>query len=352
MLVVDPAPDQRLQPGEAGPGVRAEDPTGVADHGVDALPLVEEDRDRAVQVVLALAVIAIEERQGREQEIAPEGDPVRRHLVDLPNGGRGIPAFDHVDDAGALADDAAVAARLVEDRRSQGDRRAGPAVRGQELLQVGAGDGIEIAVRDEDVVHLAHGLLCELDRVAGTELLRLLDEDRGRLQPPGSHGVTNVIGAVTDDHDDAFGFRRAHRLQDVPQERASADRMEHLRSARLQSFALARGEHHGGERCECAWVSWPRPSFRPRRSSGAGEDRGHGPIRPRGCSGGRSRTSIPGSKGPCLAVRPPRRDRRRFWQAWRAREAHPPRANRGRPGRCPAPSRTGRARPPSVPSRS
>jgi hypothetical protein len=90
----------------------------------------------------------------------------------------------------------------------------------------------------------------------------------------------------------------------------------------------------------CAWVvEWHGPlgTSQPRRDSG---------------SGGRSRTSIPGSKGPCLAVRPPRRDRRRFWQAWRAGEGHPRRGSRARPGRCPAPSRTGRARPPSVPSRS
>ena len=134
--LVRAAPDQRLEPGEPGARVRAEDAPRVADDGVDALALVEEDRDRPVQVVLALPVLPIEEWQGRVQQVAPEDDPVRRDLVDPPDLGRRVAPLEHVDDAAAVANDAAVAARPIQDRRAEGDRGPGPAVGGEQLPEV------------------------------------------------------------------------------------------------------------------------------------------------------------------------------------------------------------------------
>ena len=172
--------------------------------------------------------------------------------MDLANGRWGIPSLDHVDDAGSVPDDAAVAARLVEHGGPHGDGRPGPAMGGQELLQVGGGDRVEVAVGDKDIVRLAHCLLGELHSVTGAELLGLLDENGGGLQPPGLHGISDVVGAVTDHHDDPLRFRRAHRLKDVPEERAPAQGVQDLGDPRLQSFAFPRGEHHGGERSGCA----------------------------------------------------------------------------------------------------
>ncbi len=152
----------------------------------------------------------------------------------------------------------------------------------QELPEVGDRDRVEVAVGDEYVIHLPDGLLCELYRVPGAELLGLLDEYGRGLQPPGLDGIADVVGPVADDDHDPRRLGRAHHLEGVPQEWASADRMEDLRDTRLQTLALARGEHHGGERSGgafggCAHVGPSRLVV----SRGQREDRSHGPIRPR-----------------------------------------------------------------------
>ncbi len=240
--------EQRLERGDAGAGVGAEDATGIANDRVDPLPLVEEDRDRTVEVVLALPVLTIEQRQGRVQEVAPERDPVRRDLVDLADRRRRIPSLDHIRHARAVTDDPPVAARPVEDRGAQRDGRPGPAMRGQQLPEIGIRDRVEVSVGDEHVVRPADRLFGELDRVARAELLGLLDEHGRRLQPPGRDRIADVVGPVADDDHDARRPGGPHHLEGVPQERPSADRMQDLRGARLQALTLARGEHHGGER--------------------------------------------------------------------------------------------------------
>ena len=106
------------------------------------------------------------------------------------------------DQPAALVHHARVAARLVElGHEDRGGARV-PAVRAHQPLQVVAGHGIEVAADHEHVLRAADGLLGLEHRVAGPELLGLLDEDRLRLQPPRLHRRADLVGAVAHDHDD------------------------------------------------------------------------------------------------------------------------------------------------------
>ena len=108
-----------------------------------------------------------------------------RDLVDLADRGRGVAALDHVDDAGARP---GRRGRSRPARSSTVDPRvtAAPVRRcdGQQLPEVGGGDGSKSPLATRTSSALPTASLGELHRVSGPELLGLLDEDRrGRRGP-------------------------------------------------------------------------------------------------------------------------------------------------------------------------
>ena len=66
-------------------------------------------------------------------------------------------------------------------------------------------------------------------------------------EPPRGDFRPHFVGAGRDHDDHLGGFRGKPGLHDVPQHGPSADGMQHLGGGGLQSFALARGEHHQGQ---------------------------------------------------------------------------------------------------------
>jgi len=105
-------------------------------------------------------------------------------------------------------------------------KRLGPEQRG---VRVGDHDG---------AVDQAQRLDHRADRVPGTALALLHDDRRvGRvLRELGS----DLAAGMADHHDQARGLELARRGQDVPQHRAAADRVQHLRGAGLHPRALTR----------------------------------------------------------------------------------------------------------------
>ena len=82
----------------------------------------------------------------------------------------------------------------------------------------------------------AGALLDELDRdVAGELLLQRLGD---------------VLGGVTDHHDDALQRQPLERVEHVEEHRAAAERVQHLRRGRAHAGALARRQHHCAHRSD------------------------------------------------------------------------------------------------------
>jgi hypothetical protein len=143
---------------------------------------------------------------------------------------RGHPAF-------GIADDAAVAGGVGE----FGDQHRQPGARRQQPLQAVGRDQRDIPVQHQHlraIGHLRHRLL---QRMAGAELLRLLDPMQVLLF--GECGLHRVA-AVAMDHMNAVGCERERGLDDMGQHRPSRDLLQHLGLGRVHAFALAGGEDH------------------------------------------------------------------------------------------------------------
>ena len=147
-------------------------------------PSASNSGDHPVQVVLTLAVLPIEPGKRLEQRASLEGEQHDRDLADRADLRRGVELLDDLDQSRARAHHPAVAAGVVEHRRGDRGGRLRPAMRGDQALHVGAGDGVVVATHDEHVVSAADGSFGHLHRVAGAELPGLFDEDRlGRDAP-------------------------------------------------------------------------------------------------------------------------------------------------------------------------
>src|SRR5438034_309203 len=145
--------------------------------------------------------------------------------------------------------------------------------------------------------------------VPGPNRLALADEDRLGPEAPGPHGLLDLFGSMPN-HDHQPTRPCGHRRPgDMPQGRPAPYRLQDLGELGLQPLALARGEQHRGEGRN-GLLGHGHPSSIDAESFVPGPTHsGKAAVWDEGfwkSSGGRSRTSIEGSKGPRLAVRPPR----------------------------------------------
>jgi hypothetical protein len=84
--------------------------------------------------------------------------------------------------------------------------------------------------------------------VAGPQWLALVDEDRlDAAEVPRPDGPFDLLGVVVDDDDELRRLGGAGGLQDVPQDLAAQELVQHLGLGGLQSLAEPRGEHHDGQ---------------------------------------------------------------------------------------------------------
>ncbi len=93
------------------------------------------------------------------------------------------------------------------------------------------------------VGHLCQRRLGSEDRMRRSTALRLLEDLSARQRLPRLGG--HRLGAGTDDDGSAGAAGLCHGIEHVAQQRAMADRMQHLRPRRAHAGPLAGGEHHG-----------------------------------------------------------------------------------------------------------
>jgi hypothetical protein len=224
--------------------------------------------------------------------------------VDLGDGGFGIRRVlllhDALDGAVGAADDAAVAGRVGEHGRQQRHGGAGGAVIAH---QGGERVGIQqrhVAGEDEDVAgELGHGGEGDLDGAAGAGDLVLVDDDH--LVRDARDRLGDLVALVAHDDEDVPRREVARGVEHVPDERAAADAVQHLRQGRAHAGPLTRREDDDGERgVQRVLCHAPPPGFEPGPHSSKGCRAAVTPrrtARPR--DGEHARTSLPrrGSAG-------------------------------------------------------
>ena len=225
---VDPLAHDAGHRREPAARVEAHHAAGVDGDRGDRRAFVEQDREHAIQVELALAIVVADGREHPEEVLAAEDRREQPHLADRTLCRRRVGVLHDLDEPIAVADHAAVAPRVID--LGGRDRRRGlaPAMRPDERLHVVGGDRVVVAAEHEHVDASANDLLRGGDGVARAELRHLFDEQRGGRDPPGRDGCADVVGAVPDDDHDLRGLRTERRLHDVPQSRLPADRVQHL----------------------------------------------------------------------------------------------------------------------------
>ena len=180
-----------------------------------------------------------------------------------------------------LADDTAVAGRVVHDAGEQRCRVAALDVGLDELAQGVGAQQRRVAGEHHDgglvvVVVAAEGGHADRGGIAGAVLLVLFDECD--VRPRGGHLLDllgDLLGAVADDHGGAVRSEEFQRVDDVEHHRPAADHVQRLGSSGAHAGALARCEDDGGN--------------------------AHG-------SGERTRTPTRGTKNRCPTIRRPRTD--------------------------------------------
>ena len=111
------------------------------------------------------------------------------------------------------------------------------------------GDGLRaderhVAAEHQDVIVGGERLAALHQRVPGAALLQLLDKLRTQRGDLGA----DARGLMSDDAEDVGGRNdRAGGADDVAQQRASRNLMQHLGQLRLEPRALARGENGDGK---------------------------------------------------------------------------------------------------------
>ena len=148
-----------------------------------------------------------------------------------------------------LADDAAVAGRVVH---HAGEQRGGVAALDVDVDELAQRLGAQqrcVARQHDDrrlvvVVVAAEGRHADRRGVAGAVLLDLLDE--GDVGPAGRellHLLGDLLGAVADDDDRAFGMHQLEGVDDVQDHGPPADEVQRLGAARPHPGAFSGGEH-------------------------------------------------------------------------------------------------------------
>ena len=224
---MDPALREPGHVGEVDAVVDAEREVGIGERErLHELVVRAQQREHVRQVELALGVVAAEPRERGEQRAAVEQVEARVDLADrellLGRVARGLGLDDALDAPLRVADDAAVAGRVLELHARDRRRGAGLLVRGDQRGDRLAGDERHVAVDDQHGRGRVDRAGGGGDRVAGAAGLRL-DRD---LDVAGEVLGEPPLGVVDDD--DALGAGRAGRQQRPQDHRPPADRVQHL----------------------------------------------------------------------------------------------------------------------------
>ena len=222
-----------------------------------------QDRHDVGQVVLTLGVVGLHPPQRGGEQVASEAVDRRVDLIHRSFVSVGIGVFDHTFDAAVTgSDDPAVAGRIVHHRGEQGGSSTRAAVVVDQRRDVLGSQQRGIAGQDQDVtVVIVVGQPDQSDqrRVAGPALHPLLDEVHRDVAHVLEHGLGHPVALVAHDDRHPRGVGAGERVDHVHQHGSSAQPVQRLGARRLHPAALARGEHHRGER---------------RGRSGGGVDRG------------------------------------------------------------------------------
>ncbi len=139
-----------------------------------------------------------------------------------------------------VAHHAPVARRVAEVGGADGES----ALRlGHQLLErFGAHQG-HVAVQHQHLRAARHFRQRLRERVARTELLRLLDPLHARA----GEGRSHFGAAVAMHHEDLFRLERAGRVEHVRKERPASEGMQHFRQRGVHALSLPGGEHDHGK---------------------------------------------------------------------------------------------------------
>jgi hypothetical protein len=175
--------------------------------------------------------------------------------VDLPDRALLVARVLLLDDrqhvAVVVADDPAVALRLVDDPGQDADRGLRRLVLAGEPPQRAALEERRVAVRDQDGAADRRDLLLveRVERdpygVAGAELLVLDGEHR--LRQALEDVRADLLALVADDRADPGRLEVADRREDMPDHAAAADLVQHLHRLGLHPGAAARGQDDDGQ---------------------------------------------------------------------------------------------------------
>ena len=157
------------------------------------------------------------------------------------------------DPAVAPAQDAPVAARVLDTRRQHGGGVAGALVGVHEGGDAGRLQQGVVAGEDHDGggvvdVVVGEGGQADDDGVAGATLDRLLDEQD--VEGVGAlvlHLLGDALGAVAGHHDGAHDLQVGEGLEDVHDHRPPAQQVQRLGALGPHPRAFAGGEHDGGD---------------------------------------------------------------------------------------------------------
>jgi hypothetical protein len=117
----------------------------------------------------------------------------------------------------------------------------------KELPELLGGHQRLVAREHQDLVRPTDGPFRDHDGVAGAERLPLVDVPHRERQVPRPDGLLDLVPLVAHHQGHGLGPDRPDGLEDVPQDRPAADRMEDLGRAGLQPLALSSGHDYGGE---------------------------------------------------------------------------------------------------------
>ena len=253
--------------------MRLDAPTGRAGQGEDV-----------GEVLLALGVVRRHLREALTQHDRVEGVDARVDLADVERvrelrvpglaGGESVLVLDDAGDGtGFVAQDAAVAGRVLDLRGQHGDGVAARLVRARQVDEGLRREQRHVAVGDEDGAAQVGRQDVEgaLGGAAGALDLVLIGDRRARLELLDVRG--DDVALVTHDDREMLRLRAACRVDGVAEQAAATDRVQHLRDVGLHASALACGEDDDGCGTGCAHASdslriddrWSGPPRRPTR---------------------------------------------------------------------------------------
>ena len=216
--------------------------------GAHAEPAAAGDADDVGEVLLALRVVGAHLGQGLAQQHRVEGVDPAVDLADRALLVGGVLLLDDGrDGAVVVTQHPAVAGRVGQRRRDDGDGVATRVVHGDEPEQRLRGQQRHVAVGDD------HGALESgrerleraLDGTTGAlDLVLVGDEHVGVVL---EHVLGDLVALVPHDDGEVLGSDPAGGPQGMPHERAPADRVQHLGDRGLHACALASSKDDHGD---------------------------------------------------------------------------------------------------------